>query len=105
MFGPGPSLPSATQYNFAQVPSANIQRSSFNRTHNFKTTLDAGYLVPFFLSMKFYPAILIMCELRCLVVWLRPSRPSWIICISTRFFLRAVAASLGQFSEVYGRTD
>ena len=31
---------------FSQVPQANIPRSSFNRNHGYKTTFDAGYLVP-----------------------------------------------------------
>lgn len=33
---------------FSTVPTAEIQRSSFDRTHGYKTTFDAGYLVPFF---------------------------------------------------------
>nr|UXR08065.1 MAG: major capsid protein [Microvirus sp.] len=32
----------------SQVPSANIQRSSFDRSHGHKTTFDAGYLYPIF---------------------------------------------------------
>lgn len=31
---------------FNQVPQAEIQRSSFDRSHGLKTTLDAGYLIP-----------------------------------------------------------
>ena len=34
------------QYTFAQVPSASIQRSVFNRSCGVKTAFDAGYLVP-----------------------------------------------------------
>lgn len=33
---------------FSRVASANIQRSSFDRSAGYKTTLDGGYLVPFF---------------------------------------------------------
>jgi len=36
------------EHTFAQVPRANIQRSSFDRSHGYKTSLDAGYLVPIF---------------------------------------------------------
>jgi len=32
--------------SFAQVPSANIQRSKFNRSHTLKTAFDSGYLIP-----------------------------------------------------------
>nr|QJB20615.1 MAG: major capsid protein [Microvirus sp.] len=38
------------QHNFSQVPSAEIQRSSFDRSHGFKTTFNAGYLVPIFVD-------------------------------------------------------
>ena len=35
-------------YSFSQVPVAVIPRSSFNRSHGYKTTFDAGYLIPFY---------------------------------------------------------
>ena len=41
-------MKSTDQHSFSQVPKAEIQRSSFNRSHGLKTTLDAGYLVPIF---------------------------------------------------------
>lgn len=41
---------SVMSHSFAQVPSANIPRSSFNRSHGLKTTFDAGYLIPVFLD-------------------------------------------------------
>lgn len=41
---------SAMQHQFARVPSVSIPRSSFDRSHNYKTTFDAGYLVPVFLD-------------------------------------------------------
>lgn len=37
---------SVMQHSFAQVPRANIPRSSFDRSHGNKLTLDADYLVP-----------------------------------------------------------
>lgn len=37
-------------HSFSQVPQANIPRSSFNRSHGFKSTFDAGYLVPVFVD-------------------------------------------------------
>lgn len=43
-------LPSVMSHNFAQVPRAEISRSSFDRSHGFKTTFDAGYLVPIFVD-------------------------------------------------------
>lgn len=37
-------------HQFSQVPQVAIPRSSFNRDHSYKTTLDAGYLVPFYVD-------------------------------------------------------
>lgn len=37
-----------SNYNFATVPKAEIQRSSFDRSHTWKGTLNSGVLVPFY---------------------------------------------------------
>jgi len=37
-------------HRFSEVPSVNIERSSFDRSHGYKTTFDAGYLVPVFVD-------------------------------------------------------
>lgn len=41
-------IASPQQHSFAQVPRAEIPRSSFDRSHGHKTTLNAGFLVPIF---------------------------------------------------------
>lgn len=38
----------ASLHSFSQVPTANINRSTFDLSHGYKTTFDSGYLVPFF---------------------------------------------------------
>ena len=38
------------QHSFSQVPKAEIQRASFDRSHGYKTTFDAGWLVPVFVD-------------------------------------------------------
>lgn len=43
-------LRSVMSHNFSQVPQAQIPRSSFNRSHGYKTTMDAGFLVPIFVD-------------------------------------------------------
>ncbi len=48
MFGSQKPLPSTMKHDFARTPQATIPRSSFNRSHGYKTTFDAGYLVPVF---------------------------------------------------------
>jgi len=40
-------MKSVMVHTFSQVPKADIPRSTFNRTHGYKTTFDAGYLIPF----------------------------------------------------------
>lgn len=35
---------------FSSIPSTNIPRSVFNRSHGHKTTLDAGYLIPIYVD-------------------------------------------------------
>jgi len=44
------SNPSVMKHDFSRVPQAEIPRSSFDRSHGYKTTMDAGYLVPVFLD-------------------------------------------------------
>lgn len=38
------------QQQFSQISRPEIQRSTFDRSHGFKTTFDAGKLIPFFLD-------------------------------------------------------
>ena len=37
-------------HNFAMIPKADIPRSSFNRQATYKSTFDAGYLIPFYMD-------------------------------------------------------
>ena len=37
-----------TSHDFSKIPQANIQRSSFDRSHGVKTAFDSGYLVPIY---------------------------------------------------------
>jgi hypothetical protein len=43
-------MKSVMAHSFSQAPTADIPRSSFNRSHGYKTTFDAGYLVPVFVD-------------------------------------------------------
>ncbi len=38
------------QHQFSQVPKADIPRSTFDRTHGYKTTFDSGYLIPIYID-------------------------------------------------------
>lgn len=44
------AIQSVNQHRFSEVPQAEIPRSSFDRSHGYKTTFDAGYLVPVFVD-------------------------------------------------------
>lgn len=44
-----PSVMTSSQH-FAQIPRAEIPRSSFDRSHGYKTTFNSGYLVPIFVD-------------------------------------------------------
>jgi hypothetical protein len=43
-------MKSVMKHQFSQIPRADIPRSSFDRSHGYKTTFDAGYLVPFYVD-------------------------------------------------------
>lgn len=43
-------MQSAMPYGLTGVPSVQIPRSTFNRTHGHKTTFNAGYLIPFYVD-------------------------------------------------------
>lgn len=46
----GRRLPSVMKNRFSTVPSANIRRSSFDRSHCFKTTFNTDLIIPIFLD-------------------------------------------------------
>jgi hypothetical protein len=41
-------MKSVMAHQFSRAPTADIPRSSFNRSHGLKTTFDAGYLIPIY---------------------------------------------------------
>jgi hypothetical protein len=43
-------MKSVMRHQFSQVPRAEIPRSSFDRSHGYKTTFNAGFLVPIFVD-------------------------------------------------------
>lgn len=44
------SVNCSTQHLFSQIPSTQIPRSVFDRSHGYKTTFNSGYLVPFYVD-------------------------------------------------------
>ncbi|AXH76690.1 MAG: major capsid protein [Microviridae sp.] len=43
-------MKSVMKHDFSKVPDATIERSSFDRSHGFKTTFNAGELIPIFVD-------------------------------------------------------
>lgn len=43
-------IPTSKQSHFSRIPDVNRPRSAFDRTHGYKTTFDAGYLIPVFVD-------------------------------------------------------
>ncbi|AXL15244.1 major capsid protein [Microviridae sp.] len=43
-------MPSVMSHKFSEVPRADIPRSKFNRSHGYKTTFDAGQLIPIYVD-------------------------------------------------------
>ena len=43
-------MKSVMKHRFSEVPSVDIPRSTFDRSHGFKTTFDAGWLIPIFVD-------------------------------------------------------
>lgn len=43
-------MKSVMKHRFSEVPDVQIPRSTFDRSHGYKTTFDAGYLIPFFVD-------------------------------------------------------
>jgi len=43
-------LHSVMQHSFSQVPKATIPRSTFDRSHGYKTAMNAGYIVPVYVD-------------------------------------------------------
>ena len=48
LFGQKGNQPTTLSKDFSRSPSANIQRSVFNRDHGLKTTINGGCLYPIF---------------------------------------------------------
>ena len=50
MFIPKFDQPSVMKHSFSTIPHADIPRSSFKRSHGYKTTFNEGYLIPIYVD-------------------------------------------------------
>lgn len=59
---------------FAKVPQANIPRSTFDRSHGYKTTFDQGYLIPVLVD-EVYPGDTFNCRMTAFARLSTPIKP------------------------------
>lgn len=94
-------------HNFARVPSAEIPRSTFDRSHGHKTTFDTGYLVPFFADLAypgdtFHLNATIFCRLSATAL----SRPIMDnLYVDTFFFAVPIRLVWANFQKFMGEQD
>lgn len=90
---------SVMSHAFSMVPSAEIPRSSFDRSHGYKTTLDAGFLVPVFVD-EALPGDTFNLSMTGFARLATPIFPVMDNMYMDFFFRRSHAVGLGQLGEV-----
>lgn len=65
---------SVMQSNYGRLPSVNMPRSKFNRSHSVKTTFDAGFLIPFMVD-EILPGDTVQCRMDALARLATPIHP------------------------------
>jgi hypothetical protein len=95
---------SAKQHQFAEVPHADIQRSTFDRSHGLKTTFNAGELVPIYCDESL-PGDTFSCNLTAFARLATPIHPTMDNAfMDTHFFAVPVRLVWDDFEEFMGET-
>jgi hypothetical protein len=95
---------SAQQHQFAEVPHADIQRSTFDRSHGLKTTFNAGELVPIYCD-ECLPGDSFSCNLTAFARLATPIHPTMDNAyMDTHFFAVPVRLVWDDFEEFMGET-
>ncbi|AXL15055.1 major capsid protein [Microviridae sp.] len=95
---------SAKQHQFAEVPHADIQRSTFDRSHGLKTTFNAGQLVPIYVD-EALPGDTFSCNLTAFSRLATPIHPTMDNAfMDTHFFAVPVRLVWDDFEEFMGET-
>ena len=96
---------SAQQHQFAEVPHADIQRSTFDRSHGLKTTFNAGQLVPIYVD-EALPGDTFSCNLTAFSRLATPINPTMDNAfMDTHFFAVPVRLVWTDFEEFMGETQ
>ena len=95
---------SAQQHQFAEVPHADIQRSTFDRSHGLKTTFNAGELVPIYVD-EALPGDTFSCKLTAFSRLATPIHPTMDNAfMDSHFFAVPVRLVWDDFEEFMGET-
>ncbi|AXL15319.1 major capsid protein [Microviridae sp.] len=95
---------SARQHQFSEVPHADIQRSTFDRSHGLKTTFNAGELVPIYVD-EALPGDTFSCNLTAFSRLATPIHPTMDNAfMDTHFFAVPVRLVWDDFEEFMGET-
>ena len=95
---------SAQQHQFAEVPHADIQRSTFDRSHGLKTTFNAGELIPIYVD-EALPGDTFSCNLTAFSRLATPIHPTMDNAfMDSHFFAVPVRLVWDDFEEFMGET-
>ena len=95
---------SARQHQFAEVPHADIRRSTFDRTHGLKTTFNAGQLIPVYVD-EALPGDTFSCNMTGFARLATPIHPTMDNAfMDTHFFAIPVRLVWEDFEEFMGET-
>ena len=95
---------SAKQHQFSEVPHADIQRSTFDRSHGLKTTFNAGELIPIYVD-EALPGDTFSCNLTAFSRLATPINPTMDNAfMDTHFFAVPVRLVWDDFEEFMGET-
>lgn len=95
---------SARQHQFAEVPHADIRRSTFDRSHGLKTTFNAGQLVPIYAD-EALPGDTFSCNVTAFSRLATPIHPTMDNAfMDTHFFAVPVRLVWEDFEEFMGET-
>ena len=95
---------SAQQHKFSEVPHADIQRSTFDRTHGLKTTFNAGQLIPVYVD-EALPGDTFSCNMTAFSRLATPIHPTMDNAfMDSHFFAIPVRLVWDDFEEFMGET-
>ena len=95
---------SARQHQFAEVPHADIRRSTFDRTHGLKTTFNAGELIPVYVD-EALPGDTFSCNMTAFSRLATPIHPTMDNAfMDSHFFAIPVRLVWEDFEEFMGET-